>query len=204
MAGSWNIKKEIRLKIDHPHPHHDTRLVRELATGNYLVCHEGDGAVREYDGASGEIIWEYPVPLFGKEPKDGHGPEAFGNQVFSAIRLGDGQTLLATGNGHSVLRVTPEKEIVWKIDQHDLPGITLAWVTTLEVLPNGHYVIGNCHAGADNPLLIEIDPENKKVVWTFNQYKMFGNSVSNTQVLDEQGEVLRWLQQIPVASDYRG
>jgi hypothetical protein len=86
--------------------------------------------------------------------------------------------------------VTPEKEIVWKLEQHDLPGITLAWVTTLEVLPNGHYVIGNCHAGPVNPLVIEIDPQTKEVVWTFDQYDVFGNAVSNTQLLDANGKVL--------------
>ncbi|MEC9093058.1 MAG: hypothetical protein VX438_10160, partial [Planctomycetota bacterium] len=76
---------------------------------------------------------------------------------------------------------------VWKIEQNDLPNITLAWVTTLEVLPNGNYVIGNCHAGPQNPLLIEIDPKTKKVVWTFDQFKVFGNSVPNSQILDVKG-----------------
>ena len=185
------IKKEISLKVDHPHPHRDTRLVRKLSNGNYLVCHEGDGAVREYSGGEGEVVWEYVVPLFGKPRKEGHGPESFGNQVFGAIRLPNGNTLIATGNGHSVLEVTTEKDIVWKLEQRDLPGITLAWVTTLEVLPNGHYVIGNCHAGPENPLLIEIDPQKKKVHWTFDQFEMFGNSVPNSQLLDVAGDVIR-------------
>jgi hypothetical protein len=56
-------------------------------------------------------------------------------------------------------------------------------VTTLEVLPNGNYVIGNCHAGKDNPLLIEIDPKSKEVVWTFDRYDLFGNSAPVSQLL---------------------
>lgn len=182
--------KEIKLKVDHPHPHMDTRLARKLASGNYLVCHEGDGVVREYD-STGTVVWEYEVPLFGKSRKDGHGPEAFGNKCFAAVRLPNGNTLIATGNGHSVLEVTPAKELVWKIEQKDLPGITLAWVTTLEVLPNGNYVIGNCHAGPGQPLLIEIEPKTKKVVWQFDQYDTFGNSVSNSQLLDIEGGTRR-------------
>ncbi len=83
-----------------------------------------------------------------------------------------------------MIEVTPEKEIVWKIEQDDLPGIKLAWVTTLELLPNGNYVIGNCHAVPGNPLLIEIEPKTKKVVWTFDRFKTFGNSVPNSQILD--------------------
>jgi len=181
------LLKEITLKVEHPHPHTDTRLARKIASGNYLVCHEGDGTVREYDGPSGQLVWEYVVPLFDREPKPGHGPEAFGNKCFAAVRLPNGNTLIATGNGHSVIEVTPAKKVVWEIHQHDLPDVALAWVTTLEVLPNGHYVIGNCHAGPGQPQVIELDPKTKKVVWEFEQFDTFGNDVSNTQVLGVSG-----------------
>ena len=185
------LLKEVKLKVNHPHPHTDTRLARKLTSGNYLVCHEGDGFVREYDAKSGEIVWEYEVPLFGKQPKGGHGPEAFGNKCFAAVRLPNGNTLVSTGNGHSVLEVTADKQIVWKIEQNDLTGITLAWVTTLEVLPNGNYLIGNCHAGPHQPLLIELNPKTKEVVWKFERHATFGNDVSNSQVLDPNGTSLR-------------
>ena len=177
------LLKEVKLKIDHPDAHRDTRLVRKLDNGHYLVCQEGDGAVREYD-AAGKLVWEFPVPMFGQEAKGGHGPEAFGNAVFGALRLKNGNTLIATGNGHSVLEVTPEKEIVWKIGQKDLEGITLAWVTTLQVLPNGNYVIGNCHAGPGQPVLIEVEPKTKKVVWQLDGFEAFGNDVSNSLVVE--------------------
>jgi outer membrane protein assembly factor BamB len=185
------IQKAIKLKVDKPHPHTDTRLVRKLPTGNYLVCHEGDGVIREYDGNSGSVFWEYEVPLFGREPAPGHGPESFGNKAFAALRLGNGNTLIATGNGHSVIEVTPAKEIVWKLTQDDMPNITLAWVTTLEVLKNGNYVIGNCHAGPGNPLLIEVNPKSKQVVWTLDRFDDFGNSVSNSQILPVGAAAIR-------------
>lgn len=185
------LLKEVKLVVDHPHPHRDTRLVRKLDNGNYLVCHEGDGKVREYDGESSDIVWEYEVPLFDKKPAGGHGPEAWGNQCFAALRLKNGNTLISTGNGHSVIEVDHNKEVVWKLEQKELPGITLAWVTTLEVLPSGNYVIGNCHAGPENPLLVEIEPKSKKVVWTFDKFDVFGNSAPNSQLLDVEGKVLR-------------
>lgn len=177
-----NIRHQIALKIEKPHPHHDTRLVRKLDDGHYLVCQENDGVVREYN-AQGEIVWDYPVPLFGKSPKEGHGPEAFGNQCFSALRQKNGNTLIATGNGHSVIEVTPEKMIAWSVHQDDLPGIKLAWVTTLQVLKNGNIVIGNCHAGKDQPQLLEIT-RDKKVVWTYNNFRDFGNALTNSLLLE--------------------
>jgi outer membrane protein assembly factor BamB len=180
----------IKLKVDHPNAHTDTRLARKLNDGHFLVCHEGDGVVREYDEA-GRVTWEYSVPLFGQLPRPGHGPEAYGNKCFAAICLPTGNTLISTGNGHGLIEVTPQKEIVWQIRQHDLPKITLAWVTTIEVLPNGRYVIGNCHAGPGQPLAIELEPKTKEVVWTLDRYETFGNSVSTTQILDGGSGVLR-------------
>ncbi len=36
------IVRKVALEVSKPHAHRDTRLVRKLANGNYLVCHEGD------------------------------------------------------------------------------------------------------------------------------------------------------------------
>ena len=43
------ILRETKLKIAHSGAHRDTRLVRKLDTGTYLVCQEADGIVREYE-----------------------------------------------------------------------------------------------------------------------------------------------------------
>ena len=69
--------------------------------------------------------------------------------------------------------------------QNDLPGITLAWVTTLQVLPNGNIVIGNCHAGQENPQIIEMTRE-KKVVWTFHDWDALGDSVAASTIVPMQ------------------
>jgi uncharacterized sulfatase len=176
------ICREIPLVVSAPSAHADTRNARKTSAGTYLVAHEKDGVVREYD-ATGKVAWEFDVPLFDKPRKGGHGPEAFGNQVYSAQRLDNGNTLIGTGNGHSVLEVTPEKKIVWRLDQHNLPGITLAWVTQVRRLPNGNTLVVNCHAGPDNPQIIEVTPD-KKVVWTFTDFTTFGNALPVAVVLD--------------------
>ncbi len=183
------IVKEIPLTVEHPEPHRDTRLVRKLESGNYLVCHEGDGMVREYD-PTGKVVWSYKLDLAGRPRSPGHGPEGHGTEVFGAIRLKNGNTLIACGNGNRVIEVTSDGKIVWSIDHDELPGITLAWVTTLELLPNGNLIFGNCHAGPANPQLIEVT-RDKKVVWTFKDFKTFGNALASAQVLDIKGPVNR-------------
>jgi hypothetical protein len=183
------IVKEIPFTVKHSSAHKDTRLVRKLENGHYLVCHEADGVVREYDD-TGKTVWEHKLDLAGRPAAGGHGPEGHGTDVFGAIRLDNGNTMIAAGNGNRVFEVTPEGKTVWSIEHDELPGITLAWVTTLELLPNGNLIIGNCHAGAENPQLIEVTRE-KKVVWTLKDFKNLGNSTAAAQVLDVKGKVIR-------------
>jgi outer membrane protein assembly factor BamB len=186
LTPDLQVRRTIPLQVAKPDPHHDTRLVRHLASGNYLVCHETEGLVREYR-PDGTTAWEYQVPLFGRERRPGHGVDAFGNQVFSALRLPGGNTLIGTGNGHSVLEVTPAGQVVWSLHQNDLPGIQLAWVTSLQVLPSGNLLINNCHAGPDNPQLIEVS-RDKKVVWSFRDFERFGDSLTNSVILQVNGK----------------
>jgi len=181
------IVKEIALKVAKPDAHRDTRMVRKLKSGHYLVCHESEGAVKEYD-AKGEVVWEYKLDLGGRKASGGHGPEGHGVSVYGAVRLENGNTLIAGGNNNRVLEVDPKGKIVWQVDQKDLEGVTLAWVTTLQVLPNGNVIIGNCHATKDNPQLIEVTRE-KKVVWTFKDFKTFGDNMASAVVLDVKGVV---------------
>jgi hypothetical protein len=177
-----NIVHEIALTIENPNPHRDTRMVRRLENGHYVVCHEADGKVREYDRA-GKVVWSYTLDLAGRPRSPGHGPEGHGNEVFGALRLKNGNTLIAGGNNNRVLEVTPDGKTVWSLDQKELPGITLAWVTTLHVLPNGNIIVGNCHAGPENPQLFEVT-RDKKVVWTFRDFETFGNSLASAVILD--------------------
>lgn len=174
----------IPLVLDRPAVHHDTRLVRRTPAGTYLVAHENDGCVREYD-RDGEVVWSFAVPLFDRAAVPGHGPEAFGNQVFSAQRLPNGNTLVGTGNGHSVLEVDPAGNLVWRLAQDDLPGVRLAWVTTVQVLSNGNLVLGNCHAGKDQPQIVEVT-RDKQVVWKFADHERFGDGVSNSFVVEDR------------------
>lgn len=147
------------IKVTTPNPHRDTRLVRITPTGTYLVAHEGEKCIREYD-REGNVVWDYEV----------------GSQLYSAIRLSNGNTLIGTGDGHRVIEVTKDKKIVWEVKESELEGVKLAWVTMVDRLPNGNTWIVNCHAGPNNPQIVEVTPD-KKVVWSFQDFKRFGNAM---------------------------
>jgi hypothetical protein len=154
-----------------------TRLMRITPQETYLVCSEQPGIVAEYNRA-GEVIWDYPI----------------GTRVYGAIRLRNGNTLIASGSGNSVVEVSPDKKIVWEI-KNRVPGtnIDLKWTTCLEELPNGNILVGNCHAGPENPQIFEIDRQ-MKVGWKFDQYELVGNGLACWQVLDdEQSKLARKL-----------
>ena len=160
------IHRSIPLTVDKPHHHRDTRLVRLLKNGNYLVCHEADEMVREYDG-TGKVVWEYDV----------------GSKVYGAIGLRNGNYLIATGDGNSVIEVTKDGKTVWEI-AGQVPGtnIRMKWMTTLRERENGNLIIGNCHAGRENPQMFEIT-RDKKVVWRFHDFTNFGDGMAAGEVL---------------------
>ena len=181
------IVKEIPLVVDKPNTHRDTRRARKLPNGHYLVCHELDGTVREYDDA-GKVVWSYKLDLAGRPATPGH--EGHGTEVFNAIRRPDGNTLIAGGNNNRVIEVNPEGKVVWSIDHDELPGIELRWVTSLQLRPNGNLIFGNTHAGPNNPQLIEVT-RDKKVVWTLQDFKTFGNDLCASQVINVEEGVVR-------------
>ena len=181
------VVKEIPLVVDHPNSHRDTRRARKLANGHYLVCHELDGTVREYDGA-GKVVWSYKLDLAGRPASPGH--DGHGTEVFNAIRRPDGNTLIAGGNNNRVFEVDPQGKVVWSVEHDELPGIKLAWVTSLQLRPNGNLIFGNTHAGPLNPQLIEVT-RDKKVVWTLQNFQIFGNDLCASQVLNVEEGVVR-------------
>lgn len=182
VSREGKITKEFPMKVNMPSAHSDTRQVIKLPNGHYLAAHERDGFVREYDD-KGTVVWEFEVPLFDRKPVPGHGVEGYGNKVFGVQRLDNGNTLIGCGNGHRVLEVTPAKEIVWKLESEDLPGIQLAWVCGVKRLANGNTRFVNCHAGPNHPQLIEVDAQ-KKVVWSMTDFVNFGNSTPVAMVLE--------------------
>jgi len=164
------IHAAIKLK---PGGTQNTRMARKLDNGNYLVCAENPGVVGEYNRNS-EVVWEFPIKT----------------RVFGATRLRNGNTLIASGSGASVVEVTRAGKVVWEIkDTVPDTKIILKWTTFLQELDNGNLIVGNCHAGEESPQIFEI-MRDKKVVWEFNHYGIFGNGLACSQVLSDQQSAL--------------
>ena len=190
--AAGTITRSVPITVDHPDAHRDTRRVRKTADNTYLVCHEGLGLVREYD-ATGKIVWEYALDLNNAPATGGH--DGHGTCVFNALRLKNGNTLIAGGNNNRVMEVSADKKIVWSIERDELKRadgrpIHLCWVTSLQVLANGNIIVGNTHAGPDQPQMFEVT-RDKRVVWELNDWNAFGNDLCTGWCMDLTGEVIR-------------
>ncbi len=186
------IVAAVPLKVEKPSWHRDTRRVRKTAAGTYLVAHEGLGLVREYD-AAGTVTWEYAIDLNGQPRTPNH--DGHGTEVFNAIRLPNGNTLIGGGNNNRVIEVTPAKQVVWSIERDELKRadgrpIHLCWVTSLHALPNGNVVVGNTHAGPEQPQMLEVT-RGKQVVWTLDDWQHFGNDLCTGWLLDAPAGTVR-------------
>jgi len=167
------IVKEVRLlPAGQDGGHAYMRNARQLPNGNYLVCHYEAENVTEYD-PQGKPVRVIPAP----------------GGAHSAIRLPNGNTLIASADSHGatprVFEVDPNGKTVWEIKGDELPGISLKFMAGLQRLPNGNTVVSNWlghnHFG-EAPHIIEIT-RDKKVVWTFADYATM-KTVSSVQLLD--------------------
>ncbi len=163
LSRDGQIRKEVLLRASEK-VHHQIQKVRKLQNGNYLVCQTQQGVVREYD-ETGKIVWEF-------ELKD--------NNPWCAVRLKNGNTLIGTGyygkKPTEVIEVSPEKKIVWTLENSDLPEHFNMTRTIIDIqrLSNGNTVVFNflfSNRGEKGVDVFEITPR-KKVVWEFDHERL--------------------------------
>lgn len=149
--------------------HRQVRNIHKLADGHILAAHEGEGAIREVD-AKGKVVWEFTHVE--------NTPEA--------LRLDNGNTLIACGTQKRLIEVTPGGKIVWEFGVKDAPELNLTWVGSLQILKNGHYVVGNFIRGQEGKGAHAFEvTRDKKVVWTFADHQL-AKSIATIRVLDDQ------------------
>ena len=169
------IRKEIKIETATKGAHGQYRVARKLQNGNYLVAFTGENLVREFDGA-GKALRTIKVP---------------GNP-YEALRLPNGNMLIACGDGHKVIEVDPQDKVVWSIDENEIPGHPLRFVAGLERLPNGNTLV--CNWGGhgrigQQPQVFEVTPD-KKVVWQVSDWTTF-KTISGIMLLDAKGDVTK-------------
>jgi len=168
-----HVETDLVLPTKSPATHGQFRRARPTAAGTFLVSHMDLGKVVEYS-REGKPIWSVDAP-----------------NVWSAIRLKNGNTLIGGNSGGSVREVDPSGKTVWEINRDDLPGISLTTVQEVSRLANGNTLINNWTAALPREKwpstvqVVEVTPE-KNVVWALSDWTDLGPA-SATQLLDEPG-----------------
>ena len=73
-----------------------TRMLRLLPNGNYIAPHLLDFAVKEYVPDTGKVVRSFATDDRGRDKRD---------WPFTAIRLKNGNTLIACTNGNRVIEI---------------------------------------------------------------------------------------------------
>ena len=148
--------------------HQQLRNIHRLANRHLLAAVEAEGAAREFD-VEGKIVWE----MTGLA------------NVFEALRLTNGNTLVACGTQKRVIEVAADGKIVWELTAKDVPDVNLTWVTSLQVLKNGNYLIGNFLRGQEGKGAHAFEvTKDKKVVWSYIDHDLV-RSATMVRAIDE-------------------
>ncbi|MCA9178769.1 MAG: hypothetical protein KDB14_30110 [Planctomycetales bacterium] len=181
--SSGKVKVEFPLACQKENYHMQTRMARKLADGTYLAPHLFNFAVFHYD-RDGKLLGKLDTTA----PNDAE--HKIHTWPFTAIRHGDGHTLVCCTHGNRVVDFDSTGKIVWTLTNADLPGNWLQDPCGGQVLPNGNFVITSYAAGRSDPnapKLFEVTPD-KKVVWKYADGQKVG--VHHFQILSTNGEKL--------------
>ena len=169
------VEKEVTIPTPIKSTHGQFRHIRMTAASTLLVPHLGEGKVVEYD-LDGKALWSVEA----KSP-------------WSAVRLKNGNTLIAGDWSRYVREVDPAGHTVWEFTQADVPEYTLGNLQTANRLANGNTVICCWIAGHKNieewpnsVQVLEVTPD-KKVVWALRSWKdpIDLGTATAIQLLDE-------------------
>ena len=173
------IAAEIPLQPETDNDHMQTRMARKLPNGHYLVPHLLAFKVKEYDPA-GKVVAEIRTDL----PELG-GREAE-NWPFTAIRMGNGHTLVNLTHGNKTAIFDAAGKVVWKVDNGDLED-RFADPCGGQLLPNGHVVITSyAQRDPSKVRVFEVNPQ-KEVVWELFHPKAYAHGI---HVVSTQGRPL--------------
>jgi outer membrane protein assembly factor BamB len=140
----------------------NVRLMRRTAAGTFLI---GSGKeIFEVD-AEGKIVWRQTV--------------AGGNHIYKAVRLPNGNTLLASGYGAFLAELAPDGKVVRTCGRDEGQKVRAPkFFADFQLRPNGHVVVANWmgHKREDSThgqQLAEYDTDGK-LVWSWQDGELAG------------------------------
>ena len=172
------ILKSTALACQKKNFHMQTRMLRLLPNGNYIAPHLLDFAVMEYEPDTGKVVRSFPTDDRGRAKRD---------WPFTAIRLGNGNTLIGCTNGNRIIEVDAKGKIVWSVDNEDIGEKLFDDACGVQRLPNGNTVITSYHAKGNAVKLFEVT-RDKKVVWRYNG---LGAGFHHFQILTTNGKPVK-------------
>ncbi len=172
------VVKEVRIPTTTTNTHGQYRHIRMTKKHTIVVPLLSEGRVVEYD-LEGREVWSVAA-----------------QSPWSAVRLKNGNTLIAGDWSTYVREVNPKGETVWEFTQADVPEIKLFNTQTAHRLANGNTVIcswvGGHQKTEDWPhtvQVLEVTP-GKKVVWALRSWEdpVDLGPATHIQLLDEPGD----------------
>jgi hypothetical protein len=152
------VVKEIPIPTPIKGTHGQFRHIRMTRAGTLLVGHLSEGKVVEYT-LDGKAIWSVAA-----------------EHPWSALRLKNGNTLIAGDAAGYAREVNPQGQTVWEFTQADAPDIKIFNIQTANRLANGNTVMCNWAAGHKNMddwpntvQVLEVTPA-KKIVWALRSW----------------------------------
>lgn len=181
ISATGEVILEFPLACQKENHHMQTRMARKLPDGTFLAPHLLDFAVFHY-ASNGDVLGKLDTTLPGDTDHKTH------TWPFTAIRHGDGHTLVCCTHGNRVVDFDADGTIVWTLTNDDLPGEWLQDPCGAQVLPNGNVVITSYAAGRadrDAPKLFEVT-RDKEIVWKYADGQAVG--IHHFQVITTNGE----------------
>ncbi|MEW4565502.1 hypothetical protein AB1K70_23445 [Bremerella sp. JC770] len=183
ISPEGEVLVEFPLACQKKNHHMQTRMARKLSDGTYLAPHLLNFAVFQYD-QDGKVLNKLDTTVPGDTEHKVH------TWPFTAIRHGDGHTLVCCTHGNRVVDFDKDGKVVWTLTNDDLPGKWLQDPCGAQVLPNGNIVIASYAAGRADPQapkMFEVTP-GKEVVWTYADGQKTG--VHHFQIVTTNGKRL--------------
>ena len=172
------VLKSTALACQKKNFHMQTRMLRLLPNGNYIAPHLLDFAVMEYEPDTGKVVRSFSTDDRGRAKRD---------WPFTAIRLGNGNTLVGCTNGNRIIEVNAKGKIVWSVTNDDIGEKLFDDACGVQRLPNGNTVVTSYHAKGNAVKLFEVT-RDKKVVWRYNG---LGAGFHHFQILTTNGKPLK-------------